>query len=138
MHIAAHNLAVNSAQVLVDFGANTKLKDNLGRIPLGKLWVTLCLPFQILMTCFTAECVPDGAKYDHIPHSEHIIEQLKEILSRETKLNKQLNKSYKKAAESVAGVSTLVRKCIQSLGNIESLILCAASYAQDHVFKHWR
>lgn len=36
LHIAAHNLAVNSALVLVEFGANTKLKDNLGRTPLGK------------------------------------------------------------------------------------------------------
>lgn len=35
LHIAAHNLAVNSALVLVEFGANTKLKDNLGRTPLG-------------------------------------------------------------------------------------------------------
>lgn len=35
LHIAAHNLAANSALVLVEAGANTKLKDNLGRTPLG-------------------------------------------------------------------------------------------------------
>ena len=36
LHIAAHNLAANSALVLVESGANTKLKDNLGRTPIGK------------------------------------------------------------------------------------------------------
>ena len=35
LHIAAANLAFNSAVVLVEFGANTKLKDNLGRTPFG-------------------------------------------------------------------------------------------------------
>ncbi|XP_032780625.1 CAP-Gly domain-containing linker protein 4 isoform X1 [Daphnia magna] len=89
LHIAAHNLAVNSALVLVEFGANTKLKDNLGRTPL--------------------ECIPDGSKYEHIPHTEEIIVQLRDILSRDIKSN---NKSpgrngYKKAAESVAGRAML-------------------------------
>ena len=37
LHIAAANLAFNSAVVLVEFGANTKLKDNLGRTPFGNL-----------------------------------------------------------------------------------------------------
>ena len=36
LHIAAANLAFNSAVVLVEFGASTKLKDNLGRTPLGR------------------------------------------------------------------------------------------------------
>lgn len=35
LHIAAHHLAVQSARVLVEFGANTKLKDNLARTPFG-------------------------------------------------------------------------------------------------------
>ena len=35
LHIAAANLALNSAAVLVQFAANTKMKDNLGRTPLG-------------------------------------------------------------------------------------------------------
>ena len=35
LHIAAANLAYNAAVVLVEFGANTKLKDNLARTPIG-------------------------------------------------------------------------------------------------------
>lgn len=35
LHIAAANLALNSAKILVQFGANLKLKDNLTRIPFG-------------------------------------------------------------------------------------------------------
>ncbi|XP_046633510.1 CAP-Gly domain-containing linker protein 4-like isoform X2 [Daphnia pulicaria] len=89
LHIAAHNLAVNSALVLVEFGANTKLKDNLGRTPL--------------------ECIPDGSKYEHIPHTEQIIGQLQDILSRESKSGTKSpgRNGYKKAAESVAGRAML-------------------------------
>lgn len=54
------------------------------------------------------ECIPDGSKYEHIPHTEDIIEQLREILSRDTKSNKVTNRNgYKKAAESVAGRAML-------------------------------
>lgn len=35
LHITAHNLAINSARILVEFGASTKLKDNLTRTPYG-------------------------------------------------------------------------------------------------------
>ena len=57
---------------------------------------------------FSKECIPDGSKYEHIPHTEEIIEQLKEILSRDTKITKQPNRNgYKKAAESVAGRAML-------------------------------
>ena len=35
LHIAAANLALSSARVLVQFGANLKLKDNLARTPFG-------------------------------------------------------------------------------------------------------
>lgn len=51
LHIAAHNLAVNSARVLVEFGANTKLKDNLGRTPLGnfnQIFLIYLIDIQIL------------------------------------------------------------------------------------------
>ena len=36
LHIAAAHLAVNSTQILVEFGASTKMKDSLGRTPFGK------------------------------------------------------------------------------------------------------
>jgi hypothetical protein len=56
-----------------------------------------------------AECIPDGSKYEHIPHTGQIIGQLQDILSRESKSgNKSPGRNgYKKAAESVAGRAML-------------------------------
>lgn len=63
----------------------------------------------MLLMSTIAECIPDGSKYEHIPHTEQIIEQLHEILSRDSKSgNKSPGRNgYKKAAESVAGRAML-------------------------------
>jgi len=95
LHIAAANLALSSARVLVQFGANLKLKDNLARTPF--------------------DCVPDVSKYEHVPHMEEIIIQMKELLANETS-SATLKSDYKMALESVAG-KAMLRTMMLNIGD---------------------
>lgn len=62
LHIAASNLSLETTKVLLQNGANTGIKDDLGRTPLGILLNMLLLwlnihqdycPFQQSCTCIT-------------------------------------------------------------------------------------
>lgn len=55
------------------------------------------------------DCIPDASKYEHVPHMEEIITQMKELLSKEmsSKHSATLKSDYKLALESVAGKAML-------------------------------
>lgn len=53
------------------------------------------------------DCIPDGTKYQHIPHTDDIIEQLKQVLEPKETTRVKGKSGYKKAAESVAGRAML-------------------------------
>ncbi len=58
LHIAAANLALNAAVALVEAGANTKIKDNLGRTALGQQpSQALANGFEITRPRFALACL---------------------------------------------------------------------------------
>lgn len=54
----------------------------------------------------STECIPEASKYQHVPYTEEIINQLHQTLSRDPKSPKSKT-DYKLAAESVAGRAML-------------------------------
>ena len=61
LHIAATNLSVDAVRVLLGFGADSELKDDLARIP--------------------ADCVPDAEDYSLIPDSENLVAKISDLLN---------------------------------------------------------
>ncbi|KAK2718779.1 CAP-Gly domain-containing linker protein 4-like isoform X2 [Artemia franciscana] len=61
LHMAAGSLSLESARVLMEYGANPSLKDDLGRTPF--------------------DCIPDPTTVDLLPEAESTIQELFELLS---------------------------------------------------------
>ena len=61
LHIAAANLSLSAARVLLKFGANTESTDDLGRKP--------------------RECVPDEETFDMVPDAPELIDKMYKLLS---------------------------------------------------------
>ena len=62
LHIAATNLSFEAVRVLLGFGADPDLKDDLARKPV--------------------DCVPEAEDYSLIPDSGDLVEKVTELLSR--------------------------------------------------------
>lgn len=61
LHIAASNLSLGAARVLLKFGANLEAIDDLGRRPI--------------------ECIPDAADFELVPDAQELITKMTRLLS---------------------------------------------------------
>lgn len=62
LHIAASNIGVNAARVLLRYGADQNLKDDLARTP--------------------ADCIPESEDFSVIPNAEDLIEEMHDLLAK--------------------------------------------------------
>ena len=61
LHIAAANLSLGAARVLLKFGADTDTTDDLGRKPV--------------------ECIPDASNFELVPDAQELIQRMTTLLS---------------------------------------------------------
>ena len=105
LHIAATNLCLGAARVLLKFGADLEATDDLGRKPI--------------------ECIPDAANYDLIPDAQELIGKMEKLLS-EGLLDraKSPNSFAKSSPKSISG-----RTVLQAMGlKVNDRVLVAGEH----------
>jgi len=92
LHIAASNLSLGAARVLLKFGADLDSTDDLGRTP--------------------RECIPDASNYDLIPDAQELISKMEKLLSEGLlERTKSPNSFAKTSTKSISG-----RTVLQAMG----------------------
>jgi len=92
LHIAASNLSLGAARVLLKFGADIDATDDLGRKP--------------------HECIPDAANFELVPDAQELIEKMTKLLSEGLEdRNRSPNTLMKSSTKSISG-----RTVLQAMG----------------------
>ena len=87
------------------------------------------------MSQLLVDCVPDVSKYEHVPHMEEIIIQMKELLANETS-SATLKSDYKMALESVAG-KAMLRTMMLNIGDRVLVDNCKGAILRFFTDTYW-
>jgi len=92
LHIAASNLSLGAARVLLKFGANIETTDDLGRKPV--------------------ECIPDASNFELVPDAQELIEKMSKLLLEGLEdRNRSPSTLMKTSTKSISG-----RTVLQAMG----------------------
>eukprot|EP00090_Calanus_glacialis_P040977 TRINITY_DN7180_c0_g1_i2.p1 TRINITY_DN7180_c0_g1~~TRINITY_DN7180_c0_g1_i2.p1 ORF type:complete len:672 (+),score=124.75 TRINITY_DN7180_c0_g1_i2:72-2087(+) len=92
LHIAASNLSLGAARVLLKFGADIEATDDLGRKPV--------------------ECIPDAANFELVPDAQELIEKMAKLLLEGLEdRNRSPSTLMKTSTKSISG-----RTVLQAMG----------------------
>ena len=92
LHIAASNLSLGAARVLLKFGADIEATDDLGRKPV--------------------ECIPDAANFELVPDAQELIEKMSKLLAEGLEdRNRSPSTLMKTSTKSISG-----RTVLQAMG----------------------